>query len=253
MTNKRKKGFTLVELMVVLVILGIIAAIAVPLFINYWKKAEFRKNEENAKTVYLAAESRLTYYRSSGQWEQFKKEIQDAVKDTDSESAQKAVFKDNKDSRLNGRIYTIKLNKSAADQTKENNLVLRLLDDYTYDKGFLNASISIEIDIESGEVYSAFYGSRCKGLNYKADDVDGYLTMQKRDYDSRSKRLLGYYSTEDTVNTVNLETKRLRITTINLVNSEKLSLDWSSNVGADFGVDYEVSFYKNDDNTNYLP
>lgn len=249
MTNKRKKGFTLVELMVVLVILGIIAAIAVPLFINYWKKAEFRKNEENAKTVYLAAESRLTYYRSSGQWEQFKKEIQDAVKDTDSEIAQKAVFKDNKDSRLNGRIYTIKLNKSAADQTKENNLVLRLLDDYTYDKGFLDASISIEIDIESGEVYSAFYGSRCKGLNYKADDVDGYLTMQKRDYDSRSKRLLGYYSTEDTVNTVNLETKRLRITTINLVNSEKLSLDWSSNVGADFGVDYEVSFYKNDDNT----
>ena len=246
MTNKRKKGFTLVELMVVLVILGIIAAIAVPLFINYWKKAEFRKNEENAKTVYLAAESRLTYYRSSGQWEQLKKEIQDAVKDTDSEIAQKAVFKDNKDSRLNGRIYTIKLNKSAADQTKENNLVLRLLDDYTYDKGFLDASISIEIDIESGEVYSAFYGSRCKGLNYKADDVDGYLTMQKRDYDSRSKRLLGYYSTEDTVNTVNLETKRLRITTINLVNSEKLSLDWSSNVGADLGVDYEVSFYKND-------
>ena len=58
-----------------------------------------------------------------------------------------------------------------------------------------------------------------------------------------------YYSTEDTVNTVNLETKRLRITTINLVNSEKLSLDWSSNVGADLGVDYEVSFYKNDDNT----
>lgn len=249
MNNKRKKGFTLVELMVVLVILGIIAAIAVPLFINYWKKAEFRKNEENAKTVYLAAESRLTYYRSSGQWEQFKKEIQDAVKDTDSEVAQKAVFKDNKDGRLNGRIYTIKLNKSAADQTKENNLVLRLLDDYTYDKGFLDASISIEIDIESGEVYSAFYGSRCKGLNYKADDVDGYLTMQKRDYDSRSKRLLGYYSTEDTVNTVNLETKRLRITTINLVNSEKLSLDWSSNVGADLGVDYEVSFYKNDDNT----
>ena len=30
-------------------------------------------------------------------------------------------------------------------------------------------------------------------------------TMQKRDYDSRSKRLLGYYSTEDTVHTVNLD------------------------------------------------
>ena len=32
MTNKRKKGFTLVELLVVLVILGIIAAIAVIIY-----------------------------------------------------------------------------------------------------------------------------------------------------------------------------------------------------------------------------
>ena len=70
-----KKGFTLTELIVVLVIMGIIAAIAVPLFTNYWRKAEFRKNEENAKTVYLAAESQLTYYRSSGQWDSFLKQI----------------------------------------------------------------------------------------------------------------------------------------------------------------------------------
>ena len=56
-----KKGFTLTELIVVLVIMGLIAAIAVPLFTNYWRKAEFRKNEENAKTVYLAAESKLTW------------------------------------------------------------------------------------------------------------------------------------------------------------------------------------------------
>lgn len=66
MRKNRKKGFTMVELMVVLIILSIIAAVAVPFFINYWRKAEFRKNEENAKTVYLAAESKLTYYRSSG-------------------------------------------------------------------------------------------------------------------------------------------------------------------------------------------
>ena len=246
MNKKSKKGFTLTELIVVLVIMAIIAAIAVPFFINYWKKAEFRKNEENAKTVYLAAESKLTYYRSSGQWEDFQKEIKQAVKDGNSEKAEKAVFKDAKDSKLNDRIYTIKLNKDAKDQTKKNNLVLELLDDYTYDKGFFDASISIEIDMESGEVYSAFYGSRCKGLNYKSDDADGYLTMQKRDYDSRSKRLLGYYSTEDTVNTVDLKTKRLRITTINLANSEKLSLDWSSNAGTDLGVEYKIAFYKKD-------
>ena len=247
MDKKRKKGFTLTELIVVLVIIAIIAAVAVPFFINYWKKAEFRKNEENAKTVYLAAESRLTYYRSSGRWEAFQKEIKQAVRDGNSEKAEKAVFKDEKDSGLNDRIYTIKLNKEAENQTKKNNLVLELLDDYTYDKGFFDASIAIEIDIESGEVYSAFYGSRCKGLNYKSGDEDGYLTMQKRSYDSRSSRLLGYYSAEDAVNTVDLKTKRLRITTINLANSEKLSLDWSSNAGTDLGVEYKIAFYKKND------
>ena len=47
MDKKRKKGFTLTELIVVLVIIAIIAAVAVPFFINYWKKAEFRKNDWN--------------------------------------------------------------------------------------------------------------------------------------------------------------------------------------------------------------
>lgn len=77
MKSKRKNGFTLVELTVVLVIFAIIMAIASPFFIRYWRAAEFRKNESNARTVYLAAESKLTWYRTSGQWEEFKKEIKE--------------------------------------------------------------------------------------------------------------------------------------------------------------------------------
>lgn len=72
MSRQKKKGFTLVELVVVLVIMTVILGIAIPSVLYYMKMAEFRKNEENAKTVYLAAESKLTYYRSSGQWEEFK-------------------------------------------------------------------------------------------------------------------------------------------------------------------------------------
>ena len=75
MSRQKKKGFTLVELVVVLVIMTVILGIAIPSVLHYMKMAEFRKNEENAKTVYLAAESKLTYYRSSGQWEDFKKEV----------------------------------------------------------------------------------------------------------------------------------------------------------------------------------
>ncbi|MEI3280015.1 MAG: hypothetical protein V8R46_04230 [Eubacterium ramulus] len=88
------------------------------------------------------------------------------------------------------------------------------------------------------------YGSRCKGLTYESEDKDGYLTMQKRDYDSRKKRLLGYYSTEDTVNVVSLKPTKLRITTISLQNSEKLTLNWSSNAGESLDVSYKIAMYK---------
>lgn len=253
MRKTGKKGFTLTELIVVLVIMGIIAAIAVPLFTNYWRNAEFRKNEENARTVYLAAESKLTYYRSSGQWDSFQKQIKkqaekDQEKSDENRTVEEAVFPPDQENavQLYGRIYTLRLDKNASDADQKNNLLLQLIDDYIYDKDMLNASIAVEIDIESGEVYSAFYGSRCKGLTYESEDKDDYLTMQKRDYDSRKKRLLGYYSTEDTVNVVSLKPTKLRITTISLQNSEKLTLNWSSNAGESLDVSYKIAMYKKD-------
>ena len=238
--KNRRKGFTLTELTVVLVIMAIITAIAVPFFVKYWKIAEFRKNESNARTVYLAAESKLTWYRSSGQWEQFQREVK--------KNGEAAVFEEA--SKLNGRIYTITLDAdSYQSPSEEGKLVLQLLDDSAYDKSFLNGAVAIEVDMESGEVYSAFYGTRCKGLNYAEKDADGYLTMKEREYESRQKRLLGYYSVEDTVNVAALDPVRLRITTISLLNSEKLTLNWSSNAKIKNAVSYELTFYKADDKT----
>ena len=49
--NTKKKGFTLTELMVVLVIIAIIAAIAVPSFIKYWRIAEFHHRRSDRVRV----------------------------------------------------------------------------------------------------------------------------------------------------------------------------------------------------------
>ena len=41
--------------------------------------------------------------------------------------------------------------------------LLQLIDDYSYDKQVMNGAIAIEIDSETGEVYSAFFATKCKG------------------------------------------------------------------------------------------
>ena len=55
--ERTKKGFTLVELIVVIVILGILAAILVPSFIGYMNKANNSQAQIQARSLYLAGKT----------------------------------------------------------------------------------------------------------------------------------------------------------------------------------------------------
>jgi type IV pilus assembly protein PilA len=58
--DREEKGFTLIELMVVVLIIAILIAIAVPTFLGARKKAQARAAQSNARNAYSAAKTFFT-------------------------------------------------------------------------------------------------------------------------------------------------------------------------------------------------
>lgn len=247
--KNNKKGFTLVELMVVLAITAILAVLVGGGLIAYTRLARFEKNEANARTLFQTAQISLTRMETAGELDAFRRQVMEEgstgdhfQNDVTVTDAGGNTLVSRTKSELDQNVAALYYDRTGAAAGNHNALVKELLGDYIYDASLLNASICVEIDVQSGQVYSVFYDTKSDKLRF---NQDGATNIYDRSYDHRrNDSLVGYYSAEDRVNVVQLVQTKLKVKNPRLTNGETLTLSWSGNSSlGDLDTSYTATAY----------
>lgn len=247
--KNKKKGFTLVELMVVLAVTAILAALVGGGLIAYTRLARFEKNEANARTLFQTAQISLTRMETAGELDAFRRQVMEEgdtgdhfQNDVTVIDADGKTLVSRTKAELDQNVAALYYDRTGAAAGNHNALVERLLGDYIYDASLLNASICVEIDMQSGQVYSVFYDTKSDKLRFNKDDA---TNIYDRSYDHRrNDSLVGYYSAEDRVNVVQLVQTKLKVKNPRLTNGETLTLSWSGNSSlGDLDTSYTATAY----------
>lgn len=247
--KNKKKGFTLVELMVVLAITAILAVLVGGGLIAYTRLARFEKNEANVRTLFQTAQISLTRMETAGELDAFRRQVMEEgdtgdhfQNDVTVTGADGKTLVSRTKAELNQNVAALYYDRTGAAAGNHNALVERLLGDYIYDASLLNASICVEIDVQSGQVYSIFYDTKSDKLRF---NEDGATNIYDRSYDHRrNDSLVGYYSAEDRVNVVQLVQTKLKVKNPRLTNGETLTLSWSGNSSlGDLDTSYTATAY----------
>ena len=251
--TRNRRGFTLVELMVVLAVTAILAVLAGGGLLAYTRLARFQKNESNARAMFQTAQLAAAQMELAGEKDDFTAlvaagghggHITEPLTDT--------MTPDERDA-LNARVYALYFDKGA--EPEENTPEGKLYDyikDYVYDSSFLDAAFCIEIDASTGQVFSVFYDSGAQALRF-ADNKDGTTDatlLDDRSYrNRRDQTLVGYYCADDAVNVVNLQQSKLRVRNQRLINGETLDVTWGgTSKSNETDTQYTVEIYDSADN-----
>lgn len=196
--SKKMNGFTTAEMLVVVAIITILAALLIPAIGQYQKDVKIAELDDGARSIFMAAQARLTAMQASSEAGMLKGE--------DSHYEVTAT--------LNGKNFNIGVFWLTNEAGKENSTA-SLLPAGTIDPLLSGGCYVVEYDPVSGTVYSVFYAE--KPFDY--NDIKTKRTKSER---QKSKTMVGYY--EGGVVARQDDVPALRAPGVDLVNGEELVL-----------------------------
>lgn len=215
---RQKKGFTLTELIITLAIIIIVAAIAIPLIINYVRSAQMIRYNDYAKTIYLGVQSYLSDEKSSGNLEELKEAAEVKGQHVTEDMTAPGYYGGE------GLNYLL-LSRGAGEQ--DDTELEDILKKYIGDLSILDETVCVEYNPQTGAVYSVCYTESKDAFFYSTTkSTEGKkVSISDRDAKVREELRFGYYSAampDDMGSQESLETPELT-----LVNGNQLYAKWS--------------------------
>ena len=210
------KGFTLVELMVVLVVMMIVAGVSAAAIINWQHHTRVQRQNENAKTIFTAASNQLTSLNAGNSLGVFTYNLKDSsgkyaknctpIDVRCLSDAEGTYYNNEADVWTNDATYSIvSIRTHKGDYSKlisgtltdeESKLVFKLITDYITDGSVLNSAIAIEFSPEAGQVFAVCCSDSQDYLYYDEDFEAGQPRINERTSEALEDKLIGFFGSE---------------------------------------------------------